>query len=120
MLDPNGLIVSEEYDWIKISDIDVNYNTWEDVLSACKTWANAKEYGEVFCCQHTMIEDKFSTSLDAFVVKTSKVVAQEKMEFSYPGIGIDPSTVTFYAQITDSASRLGGVTAIFATAVLMN
>ena len=92
LLDPTGLIVREEYDEFGLSDVDINKDTWEEVVSACKAWA--EWFGEVLCCQHIRIGDESSTSLDAFVVKTSEVVAQEKMEFPYPDI--DLSTFTFY------------------------
>ena len=92
-LDPTGLIVSAADDWDTLTDI--KSDTWEDVLASCKAWADAKEYGEVYCCQHIKAGDAFA-DIEPMAVKASEVVAQEGFTFTDGDIDLE---LSFYAQV---------------------
>ena len=115
VIDPNGLIISAYEDWSAISDLPAAPRTWADQLTACRAWADAKEWGTALCCQLGGVQDSAEwAGEDPYVVNSAETVAAEVV--SAYGMNLVPHAEVFNTE--DFAMKLG-VTFIMSTLAIM-
>ena len=109
-MDPDGLIVSKEKDFMAIDSVEfsVEFN-WDSAVAACRAWYDAKNWAKPFCCQSFSYGGEAE---DYYVVNASKASSADDID--YEGTKITP-----YAEAFKEAARLGGVAVLLSAVAFM-